>query len=303
MLDSQRKIIVKKRGNRFGLWFFEISLRVFGLKGAYGLLYIVCSYYLLFDRLAVRSAMAYITRRFPEQTRIRHLMAVYKLFVSQGKTFIDRFYLASGMGAFEVELNGYAQVEEVLAGSEQGFILLTSHVGNWQVVMTFLEKIGKRIHLLMRSEDNAAVKESLNIDAENDMVRIISPEKDFGGVVEMMNAIKAGDIVSIMGDRSYGFSSLPVSFLGDDAHFPYGAFSIAASAECPIVILLSAKTSTWHYSIDIVSVLHPKYEKGVDKRSQLKKWLGQYAQNLETYLQEHPLQCFLFHDVWGEKGS
>ena len=106
-----------------------------------------------------------------------------------------------------------------------------------------------------------------------------------------------------MGDRSYGFSSLPVSFMGDEAHFPYGAFTIAAAAECPVVILLSAKTATRHYCIDIASVIYPKYEKGLDKRSQLKVWLGQYAKVLEAYLQEHPFQSFLFHDVWEEKGD
>ena len=31
----------RKRGNRLGFWFFKTSLRAFGLRGAYGLLYVV----------------------------------------------------------------------------------------------------------------------------------------------------------------------------------------------------------------------------------------------------------------------
>ena len=296
--------MTRQRGNRLGFWFFETALRIFGLRGAYGLLYIVCSYYLLFDRAAVRAALSYTTRRFPDHGPLRRLTDAYRLFVSQGKTFIDRYYLASGLGEFQVDLNGYDKVEKVLAESDQGFILLTSHVGNWQVVMTFLEKMDKRIHLLMRPEDNPAVKESLNIDGEDDMIKVISPDQFLGGVVEMMNMIRNGDIVSIMGDRSYGYSSLPVSFLGDQADFPYGAFTIAAASGRPIVVLLSAKVATKHYRIDIVEVLRPAYEgRAKKKEEQLAKWVQEYAGLLESYLTDHPFQCFLFHDIWVEPAA
>jgi len=291
----------RQRGNRLGFWFFETALRLFGLRGAYGLLYIVCSYYLLFDRAAVRAALAYTTRRFPGDGRVRQLANAYRLFISQGKTLIDRYYLASGLGDFRVDLNGYDKVEEVLSESEQGFILLTSHVGNWQVVMTFLEKMRKRIHLLMRPEDNPAVKESLHIDGEDDMIKVISPEQFLGGVVEMMNVIKDGDVVSIMGDRSYGYSSLNVSFLGEEARFPYGAFTIAAASGRPVVVLLSAKISTRHYRIDIVDVLRPGYKGRKNKEEQLKVWVQQYAALVEAYLQAYPFQCFLFHDIWNRR--
>ena len=288
----------RRRGNRLGFWFFETSLRLFGLRGAYGLLYLVCSYYLLFDRSAVRSALAYTKRRFPGHGPLRQLGNAYKLFISQGKTFIDRHYLAAGLGEFQVDLNGYDKVEEVLSESDQGFILLTSHVGNWQVVMTFLEKMKKRIHLLMRPEDNPAVKESLNIDGENDMIKVISPDQFLGGVVEMMKVLKEGDIVSIMGDRSYGYNSLGVSFLGDEAQFPYGAFTIAAAAKRPIVVLLSAKAATRHYRIDIVDALRPEYKGRENKEEQLKVWVQKYADLLQAYLHDYPFQCFLFHDIW-----
>ena len=80
----------RKRGNRLGFWFFKTSLRAFGLRGAYGLLYVVCLYYLAFDRPAVRGAMAYIRRRFPGAGAARRLLLVYRLFINQGKNLIDR---------------------------------------------------------------------------------------------------------------------------------------------------------------------------------------------------------------------
>ncbi|MGQ9499181.1 MAG: hypothetical protein ACUVQ6_02230 [Dissulfurimicrobium sp.] len=54
----------RKRGNRLGFAFFRVSLAFFGLRGVYGLLYFVCLYYVLFDRNAYNTAMAYVKRRF-----------------------------------------------------------------------------------------------------------------------------------------------------------------------------------------------------------------------------------------------
>ena len=65
-----------------------------------------------------------------------------------------------------------------------------------------------------------------------------------------------------MGDRSYGFNTVEAPFLGEPARFPYGAFHMAASAECPVVILLTAKLSTRRYLAEIADVVHPRYAKG-----------------------------------------
>ncbi len=105
--DNQPKIAQKRRGNRLGFWFFEIFLKLFGLKGAYFLLYGVALHYLLFDSDAVSGALSYIQRRFPlDKGFIKRRIHVYRLFVSQGKQLIDRFAILSGSKLFDIDLNG-----------------------------------------------------------------------------------------------------------------------------------------------------------------------------------------------------
>ena len=284
----------KKRGNRLGIWFFKTTMRLTGLRGAYALLYPVCFWYACFDRAAVRSALPYVSRRFPEQNPLQRWWAAYKLFVSQGKNLIDRHALVAGAVSFETEIVGYEQV----AALDGGFILLTSHVGNWQTVMHSLEKLDKTVHLLMRPEANPALRKAVQVDAEESRVKIISPDQELGGVVPVMQALEQGDIVSIMGDRTYGADGVDVQFLGDGARFPYSAFHIAASARCPVVVLLSSKTGVNSYSVDMAEVIHPKLVRGQDRKEQLRGWVQQYADILENYLLAHPLQYFIFHDIW-----
>jgi predicted LPLAT superfamily acyltransferase len=297
-LPNSAKINVKSRGNRLGFWFFKVHLKFFGLPGAYALLYFVCLHYLIFDWSAVRNALSYIHRRFPTGGFFKKRLQVYRLFISQGKQLIDRAAILSGKNLFNIQLNGYEQLSGLLATPNKGFVLLTAHVGNWQIAMTTLKKMAKPVYLVMRPEDNAAVKESLNIDAQDSLIKIISPEGYLGGVVEAMQVIKEGNIVSIMGDRKYGFESQEVLFLKDKAHFPFGAFSLAASSNCPIVVLLSAKLPGNKYIVDVSHIIYPRYNSSKNKREQLKVFVQEFADILNGYVEKYPYQCFLFHDVW-----
>lgn len=296
--DADKKTVSRKRGNMLGFWFFKMFIRVSGLYGAYGLLYFVSLHYLVFDKDAVSSARSYIEKRFPESGYFKKYFHIYKLFVSQGRQLIDRFsVVCSKKGAFDIRVNGYDGLANVLNNSDRGAILLTSHFGNWQIALTALNKLGKKVFLLMRKEDNEAVRDFLNVGYEEGDINIISPEQAFGGVIEIMNALGKGHIVSIMGDRRYGAKASKVKFLGDYAYFPFSAFAIAASAQCPIVLLLSAKVSAYEYVVDVTNILYPECS-GRKKDIELIPWIQKYASILEDFVNMNPYQCFLFHDIW-----
>ncbi|MFH0917705.1 MAG: lysophospholipid acyltransferase family protein [Candidatus Omnitrophota bacterium] len=297
---SCAKINTRRRGNRLGFWFFRVLLKFLGLPGAYALLYLVCLHYLIFDQRAVSNALSYIRRRFPTANFWKLRWGVYRLFISQGKQLIDRAAILSGKNLFDIQLKGFQQLSSLLADKGKGFVLLTAHVGNWQIALTTLKKMAKPVYLVMRPEDNAAVKESLNIDAQDSFIKIISPDGYLGGVVEAMQVLKEGNIVSIMGDRKYGFEALETSFLKNQAYFPFGAFSLAASSNCPVVVLLSAKLGGNKYIVDVSHIIYPRYNSGKDKRQQLKIYVQEFADILNEYVGQYPYQCFLFHDVWNK---
>ncbi len=295
---SQKKDVERKRGNRLGFWFFRTAIRTFGLRPAYGLLYFVGLHYLIFDRTAVDACLAYLRRRFPDHSTLRRMLDVYLLFVSQGKSLIDRYYVAAGRGDIDSKLRGYEKVRKLLAEGNKGFILLTAHVGNWQVAMTSLRKFGRMVYLMMRREDNAAVKEALNIDSEDEMVKILYTDDSLGGVVEAMKAIHRGGIVSIMGDRAYEYSATEATFLGSGVRFPSGAFSLAAAAQCPVVVLLSAKVGLNRYITDVSHVIRPPSGARGEKEAEMKAAIQEFAGILEEYVEEYPYQWFVFRDVW-----
>ncbi|MCK5313223.1 MAG: hypothetical protein KAJ62_13990, partial [Desulfobacteraceae bacterium] len=221
------------RGNTLGFWVFKMFIRFGGLHAAYLLLLGVSLHYWLFDKKTVKSSSAYLKRRFPLDSKLKIRLKVYKLIYSQGKQLIDRVARTSGSVKFDINFIGRDILNEVLA-SEKGFILLTAHAGNWQLAMTELNMLTKRIFLVILKENNKAVQKALNINSDNsDMFGIISPEEHLGGVVPVVKELNNGNAVSYMGDRPYGFESVEIDFMNDKANFPYGAFAIAAATKVP----------------------------------------------------------------------
>jgi predicted LPLAT superfamily acyltransferase len=292
-----KKAAERRRGNKAGFWFFHTAVRVFGLTGAYTLLYFVAFYYLLFDRAAVDASLAYVVRRFPDHGRTRRLVDVYLLFVSQGRSLIDRYYVLAGGRDIQIDITGLDRLRELLSGN-RGLILLTAHVGNWQVAMTALRRLGKTVHLLMGREENPAVRASLGLDSEQDAIKILYTDDSIAGVIEAMKAIERGDLISIMGDRAYHYNSMEGSLLGGNVRFPYGAFTIAAAAACPVVVLLSAKTGTRRYVVDVSRVIDPPAGRGEKKQAQIRECVARFAAALEDYAEAYPYQWFVFRDMW-----
>jgi predicted LPLAT superfamily acyltransferase len=288
----------RRRGNELGFRFFIVSIRLFGLRGAYGLLYIVCLYYALLDRPLFASAVPYISRRFPRCGLFRKHLHVYRLLVSQGKQLIDRYSAVVGHSVFDIPLKGREKFLSLIRDSEKGAILLTFHQGNWQVAMTALSKMEKTVHLLMIPDANPAFHEKMFPDREAQNLRIISPRQYLGGVVEIMNALRKGHVVSMMGDRSYDAKTIEASFLGDKAWFPYSSFSLAAAAECPLIVLNITKVSAYSYAVDMSNVLYPRYEGRRSRVSQLQPFVQEAVNMMESFVEQHPYQCFLFRDVW-----
>jgi predicted LPLAT superfamily acyltransferase len=296
--NKGQRIVAKRRGNAFGFWFFRSIARFFGLRVAYSFLYLICLHYVLFDRQATNGALAYIKRRFPGKNFFGARLHVYRLFVSQGKQLIDRYAAISGNVVLDVKRLGKEQLTELLRQRKEGLILLTAHVGNWQIALTILKDLNRKVHIVMRPEDNPAVERSLNISRQDDFIRVISPEKALDSVIQIMHALKEGDIVAVMGDRKYSSDALAVDFLGDKAFFPYGGFLIAAAAGCPVVVVLTSRLGYKKYLVNVLNIFNPRYQNASRKQEELRGFVQGFAVVLEKYTQEYPYQFFLFSDIW-----
>jgi predicted LPLAT superfamily acyltransferase len=65
-----------------------------------------------------------------------------------------------------------------------------------------------------------------------------------------------------------------------------------------VVVLESAKLGPRRYDVNVTHTIQPRLERGRDKKEQLRVFVQEYSNILESFVKKYPYQCFLFHDIW-----
>ncbi|PLX76799.1 MAG: lipid A biosynthesis acyltransferase [Desulfuromonas sp.] len=286
-------------GSNWQHQFFYLAIKIGGRRAAYFVLYFVVAYYALFSRLARERAGHYVSRRFPEARGLKRLWHGYRMILNFGMVLIDRAVVGIlGPDSFEVSLAGREQLLKI-RDENRGMILMTAHVGCWQVAMSVLEFLERPVYMLMRQEDGDIDRHYFEHAGIECPYRVIDPTGYLGGTLEMLGVLKQGQVVSVMGDRLLGSdkSSCPVDFLGATATVPFSAYKIASASGAPIVIFFTRKSGPNSYEVEIARVIRVPELPGRES-STFTPYAQEFAEALEEVSRKHPYQFYNFHDMW-----
>ncbi len=279
--------------------FFYFLIRLGGRRIAYPFLYPVVLYYLIFRPDQRLKSRYYLDRRFPGHTGFAALKDSYRMIISLSQSLVDRALV--GICGPEILKTEFPRGDELfnLAAAGRGLIILTTHVGCWQAAMIYLSKLKRPVHMLMQQDEGDIDRHYFEHKGEKNPFHIIDPTGFLGGTVEMVAALKKGDVVCIMGDRLKGAqeNSLAVDFLGAPVKFPLAAWKLAAVTGAPLAILFPLKTGPDSYRIDLAEIIELD-RKDARPLQRLKPYLIRYVQTLEKLCAKEPYQFFNFYDMW-----
>jgi len=187
---------------------------------------------------------------------------------------------------------GDEHVERVL-GAGTGFIVLTAHIGNWELAgRTLVERGGGRpIHIVMAPEVDPGVERLLR--AEGTPIRFVTLRAP-ADAVPLVAALRRGGIVGMQGDRALGHrGDVAVDFFGAPALFPLGPFLLARAAGVPVLPAFCLLRPDFRYT---VSVLPPLYVARGAEEAALRQWVA----GVGMVIGRHPTQWFNFFDPWAQ---
>src|ERR1035438_3860512 len=119
----------KSRGSVLGYRIFVWSIMHLGLNFAYFLLTFVSAYFVFASKKAFGSMFYYFHVRL-NQNRFRSFISIYRNYYLLGQGLIDKAAVLSGLkGKFKFILEG----KEHLLDMRDGGILISGHIGNWEV--------------------------------------------------------------------------------------------------------------------------------------------------------------------------
>lgn len=179
----------------------------------------------------------------------------------------------------------------------RGAVLVTGHVGNWDIAAKTLRDYEQPINLVMARENNATTQEYVRNIRERAGVRVIYSDTSVFSALNMIRALRDNEIVAIQLDRTLRLGSTrAVPFFGAPAPFPSGPFVLARLAGSPLIPVFIPRVGTRHYVVRIGNPLVLTREQR-DAYS-LERAMRTVVGDFEAVIREFPSQWFQFAPFW-----
>ena len=211
--------------------------RILPLGVLYGCMALVIPFYMLFAKGFKASYNFY--RKRMGYGPVKSFFYVYKNEFAFGQVVLDRFAAYAGK-KFDMEVPRMDLFRELCAG-EDGFVQLSSHVGNYEMVGYSLVS-PKPINALVFAGETATVMQNRALLFGATNVRMVPVSEDLSHIFSLNNALADGEIASLPGDRVFGSKKTVLCpFFGEPAPFPAGPFTLAAQRGAPVLLVFVMK--------------------------------------------------------------
>jgi len=299
--DVKRPWTARSIGSAFQHSIFYAVIRFAGRYGAYALLVFVVAWYVLFRAVVRQRASFYLNRRFPGRNPLQRILDCYRLCLSLGKVLVDRAVVGI-LGSKELTCS--LEDRELLHGllaEGKGLILVTAHVGSWQLGMASLVQLQTPVSLLIHRDQGDVDRHFFEHGDQAPPYRIIDPLGYLGGTLEMLQVMKQKEVLCIMGDRIMGGegSNLSVAFLGGEISVPFSPYKLASATGAPIAVIFPHTDGRNGYALKVAGVIWVPGNLGRSPAA-YKTFAEQYVQALEGFVRDYPYQFFNFFDMWAD---
>lgn len=264
------------------------------LRLMYGFVAIfVVPFYFAFSK-GYKPIYHYFNRRLGYRP-LRAFFSVYRNHCRFSQVILDRFYMFSG-GKFDMEVENYHLYQE-LADGEPGFMILSAHVGCYELAGYTLVATKKRFNALAFGEEAEAIVENRERLFKNTNIRIIPVKDDLSHLFALNEALDNGESVSFPSDRLLGKQrTVECEFLGASALFPMGPFALAAQRDLPVLTVNVMKTSAKSYKVYVNRL----QKEGETRQERINAYVRQYVGHLEEVLRLYPEQWFNYYEFWND---
>jgi predicted LPLAT superfamily acyltransferase len=287
----------QSRGGVFGHWFFFQVTRRFGVSAAYWVLYPVTFYFLCTWRSARNASLQFLERALGPAPLPMRVGRTYRHFLAFARTMVDRaLFVTRGKRVFRYEENGIDHIRSA-AASGRGAILLTAHLGNWEVAAGLLGEAGKKLAIVAYRGDHEKLTRYMD-RAQGPRPRIIEVGSDSFSSLEMLRSLREGTVLALQGDRPIDRHVVRVPFLGHEAPFPVGPFLLAAVSGAPLIATFSLQVAPATYRFFAEPPVQLSFRGDQTRDAQLRTWVQQYVLQLEALVRQYPYQWFNFYNFW-----
>lgn len=224
-----------------------------------------------------------------------------RLFYSYGLTTVDLFRVRSGGEALAPAITSFEEDDAILRrllASGRGFLIVSGHVGNWEMGAISLlrhrvkgaivgqQELDPRVHALRLEVRSLLGVESITI---GDTITT---------ALKVREAVGRGVAVAMVADRAYEDDRIMVEFFGRPTPFLRSPALLARFCDCPILPGFFLRNAEGTYRSFFGEPIHPNGT--ADPEDDALRMMTAVALAVERAVREEPSQWFNFYRYWPE---
>ena len=219
--------------------------------------------------------------------------SVRQVFINYGRYMVDFFLLpqlpSHKIKKYFADIRGEEILKSALAKGK-GVILLSAHVGNWEIGGTLLRLLNYPLTVVAIAHNTAATNALVNRLRQNKNIRVIEVDQSPFSVIKVLRHLQQNRIVAMNGDRDYFGTGHQVNFMGKNVNFPVGPVILAMSSGAAIIPAFVLKQPDGRY-LGLLEDAIPFLSKG-NRDEAIKENLNAIARIFEKYIRSYPDQWY-----------
>ncbi len=233
---------------------------------------------------------------FPGLAEAEVLRIARQSYEHLGRTTIETSLLPTFSPEQVLELfertEGWDVIERARARGK-GLLLVSGHLGNWELAGSYVAARGIPIEAVARRMQNPLFDRYLTDTRRRIGMTVIH---DADAVRRVPRATREGKAVGFLIDQgAAGLASTWVPFFGRYAKTPRGPAVFALRLDAPVVFLCALRQPNGRYAMHLQEVVT---ERTGDRETDVDRIVASYTATLEGYVRRAPEQYFWHHRRW-----
>ena len=266
------------------------------LKLAYGLAKRVSDIQYMFskkDRDSVAQNLSVITKKDIDECQ----KLARQVFRNFGLYLVD-FFRMSNLNVEDikkrVKVEGIENIDGILKQNKGG-IVLTCHIGNWEMGGVVMAMLGYDISALVLNHKHKNINDFFIKQCEEKGLKVIPIDHSMKRCV---SALRKKGLLAIAGDRDFTNNGVVMDFFGMPASIPKGPAMFALKTNSPIIPGMLVRQDTFNYKLIFDTPIDVREIPGMDKDEIIKEADKKIVSIMEKNIRAYPDQWLIFRKFW-----
>ena len=243
------------------------------------------------DRAAVQANLSIvrgepITEQSPD---------VHEVFRNFGRYLVD-FFTIHRVPRPDVHVEGYEHLQEAQRG-HGGVIMLTAHVGNWEIGGMLLTRMGFPVSVVALPHADAGTDRLFNQQRLRCGLHVIPVGSD--AARRSLQSLRAGHLLGLIGDREFSHHGIAQTLFGRTVTLPRGPAALSLRSHAPVVPTFLTREGMWKFRLSFEPPIPPPAQRAPQAIAAL---TTAYATVFERYLRRFPTQWLMFQPATQPSG-